>query len=460
MLNITYIYKKYNALNKSGGRKMEQRFFPEVKEPIRFEGENSRNPLAFRHYDARKDVGGKTMEEHFRFAVAYWHTFKGQGADIFGSGSYSRPWNVSSNPMGAAEDALHAAFEFFTKLGVKYYCFHDRDIAPEGATFSESCANLEKIVSLGKKLQKETGVKLLWGTANLFSNPRYCHGASTNPNAHVFAYAAAQVKNAMDATYELGGDNYVFWGGREGYETLLNTDLKHEQEQLARFLQMAVDYKKKIGFKGTFLIEPKPKEPTKHQYDFDSASVISFLREYGLQDEFKLNIEANHATLAGHTFEHELAIASAAGMLGSIDANRGDKLLGWDTDQFPTDVYSCVYAMLAVLKQGGLKGGGFNFDAKTRRGSVDSLDLFYAHIGAMDAFAKALLIAQKIIDGKVLDNFISERYSSYDSGVGAQIMNGESDFESLEKWVIEKGEPKLKSGRQEYLENVINSYMF
>ena len=338
--------------------------------------------------------------------------------------------------------------------------FHDRDIAPEGANFAESCKNLETIVGQAKQLQADTGVKLLWGTANAFSNPRYAHGASTNPDANVFAYAAAQVKNAMNATKELGGVNYVFWGGREGYETLLNTDLKHEQEQLARFLQMAVDYKKKIGFEGQFLIEPKPKEPTKHQYDFDAATVISFLQTYGLSDHFKLNVEANHATLAGHTFEHDLTVASAAGKLGSIDANRGDMLLGWDTDQFPTNIYDAVNAMIVVLKQGGLGSGGFNFDAKPRRGSVETLDLFYAHIGAMDCFAKGLLIAQNIIDDKVLDNFIADRYASYNSGIGADIMSGNADFEALEKYTLENGEPTPASGRQEYLENILNQYIF
>ncbi len=434
-------------------------FFPAIPARIPFEGKGSKNPLAFRYYNAKQLVNGKTMEQHMRFAVAYWHTFKGGGGDMFGWGTCQRPWAEGSNPMDVAEKTLRAAFEFATKLGVPYYCFHDRDIAPEGVNFAESCKNLDKIVALAKTLQKETGLKLLWGTANLFSNPRFAHGAGSNPDAHVVAYAAAQVKHALDATKELGGENYVFWGGREGYETLLNTDYKHEQEQLARFFQMAVEYKKKIGFTGPFLIEPKPKEPTKHQYDFDSATVLGFLRQYGLLEHFKLNIEANHATLAGHTFQHELTVASAAGKLGSIDANTGDGLLGWDTDQFPTDLYTAVYAMLVVLKQGGLGSGGLNFDAKVRRGSVDEADLFYAHVGAMDTFARGLLIAQKLIDDKVLDGFVAERYASFNSGIGAQIMSGKATLEDAEKWILQNGEPKLKSGRQEYLENLINDYL-
>ncbi|HEX2970872.1 MAG TPA: xylose isomerase, partial [Tepidisphaeraceae bacterium] len=406
-------------------------FFPEIPARIPFEGNKSKNPLAFHYYDAKRVIGGKTMEQHLRFAVAFWHTFKGAGSDMFGWGTYNRPWNQGSSPMEIAEKTLRASFEFVSKLGTPYYCFHDRDIAPEGKDFGESCKNLQKIVGLAKKLQKDTGIKLLWGTANLFSNPRFAHGAGTNPDAHVFAYAAAQIKNALDATKELGGENYVFWGGREGYETLLNTDYKHEQEQFARFLHLAVDYKKKIGFEGPFLIEPKPKEPTKHQYDFDSATVLGFLRQYGLMDHFKLNIEANHATLAGHTFEHELTVASAAGRLGSIDANTGDMLLGWDTDQFPTNLYSAIYAMMVVLKQGGIGSGGLNFDAKVRRGSTDLVDLFYAHIGAMDTFARGLIIADKIIADKAVDNFIAQRYASYNSGIGKSIMGGKTSFEEL-----------------------------
>lgn len=426
---------------------------------ITFEGKGSDNPLAFKYYAPERIVAGKTMEEHFRFAVAYWHSLKGEGSDMFGNASFRRPWSVGMDKMEIAENTLDAAFEFFTKLGVKYYCFHDRDIAPEGDTFSESCDNLWKIAAKAKQLQEITGVKPLWGTANLFSNPRYMHGAGSNPDAHVFAYAAAQVKNAMDVTMELGGENYVFWGGREGYETLLNTDFKREQEQLAQFFQMAVDYKKKIGFKGTLLIEPKPKEPTKHQYDFDSATILNFLREFDLIDDFKLNIEANHATLAGHTFQHELTVASAAGELGSIDANTGDSLLGWDTDQFLTNIYDATLTMLVVLNQGGLGTGGFNFDAKLRRGSVDSEDLFYAHIGSMDTFAKGLLIADKIREDRKIDRLLKNRYFSYDRDIGLKIMNGEVGFEELDAWVKSQREPELNSGKQEYLENLLNQYV-
>jgi xylose isomerase len=434
-------------------------YFPEVSERVPYEGPDTRNPLAFRYYDSERVVAGKTMADHLRFSVAYWHTFKGSGQDMFGAASYDRPWNTAATPMAVAADTLRAAFEFTAKLGIPYYCFHDRDIAPEGASFAESCRNLEAIVAQAKGLQAETGIRLLWGTANLFSNPRYAHGAATNPDAHVVAYAAAQVKNAIDATLALGGENYVFWGGREGYESLLNTDIGREQEQLARFLQMAVDYKREIGFTGQFLIEPKPQEPTKHQYDFDSAAVLSFLREYDLLDHFKLNIEANHATLAGHTFEHELAVASAAGKLGSVDANRGDTLLGWDTDQFPTDLYSTTHAMLVILQQQGLGSGGLNFDAKPRRGSFDTVDLFHAHIGGMDAFARGLLIAQQIIDDGVIAEEISERYSSFEGELGQSILSGGSSLRSLEDWVLTNGEPTPRSGRQEYLENIVNSYI-
>jgi xylose isomerase len=433
-------------------------YFPEVKTQVKFEGQKSKNPLAFKFYDANKKVGGKTMREHLRFAVAYWHTFKGSGADIFGAGTFCRPWLTSSNPMKAAEDTLEAAFEFIAKLGVPYYCFHDRDIAPEGKNFTESCKNLDKIVAKAAKLQKNTGIKLLWGTANLFSHPRYAHGAATNPDSHVFAYACAQVKHAMDATVALGGENYLFWGGREGYETLLNTDYKQEQEQLARFLTMAVEYGKKIGFKGKYFIEPKPHEPTKHQYDFDSATSLGFLQKYGLLEHFMLNIEANHATLAGHTFEHELTVASAAGKLGSIDANVGDAQLGWDTDQYPADIYSAVYAMLVVLKQGGI-GGGLNFDAKPRRGSTDTVDLFYGHIGAMDVFARALIIADRIIKDGVIGGIVANRYAGFSKGYGADVMKGKSSLEKLEKVILEKGEPVMQSGRQEMIENIINQYL-
>ena len=434
-------------------------YFPQVKSTIPYEGPKSRTPLAFKWYNPSQVVAGKTMAEHFRFSVAFWHTFKGNGADMFGPAAWIRPWNAGS-PLEAATRALEANFEFCQKLGVSYYCFHDRDIAPEGATFAESCKNLDVIVALAKKLQNDTGLKLLWGTANLFSNPRFTHGAGTNPDVHVYAYGAAQVKHAMDATHELGGANYVFWGGREGYETLLNTDYKHEQEQFARFLQLAVDHAKKIGYTGQFLIEPKPKEPTKHQYDFDTSTVLGFLRAHDLYDHFKINIEANHATLAGHTFEHELTVAAAENKLGSIDANSGDMLLGWDTDQFLTNLYTTTAAMQVVLGQeGGIGSGGFNFDAKCRRGSIDELDLFYAHIGGMDSFARGLIVADKMIQDKALASFVSERYSSWSSPLGKEILAGKVSSESLEKWVLENGEPTPKSGRQELLENIINDYL-
>jgi xylose isomerase len=435
-------------------------YFPKVEKQIQYEGKDSKNPLAFKYYNKNQMVGNKTMAEHLRFSVAWWHTFMGDGSDMFGSPSFHRDWRKASEPMDRAKETLEAAFEFFQKLGVDYYCFHDRDIAPEGDSFSESCKNLETMIEMAKKMQEETGIELLWGTANLFSNPIYSQGAATSPNAHVMATAAAQVKNAIDATHELGGVNYVFWGGREGYETLINTDLKKEQEKMARFLHMAVDYKRKIGFNGQFLIEPKPCEPTKHQYDADAATTLYFLKEYDLIDDFKLNIEANHAILAGSTFDHELAVASAAGKLGSVDANRGDLMLGWDTDQFPTDVYSTTMAMLIILNQSGLGSGGLNFDAKVRRSSNDPTDLFYAHIGGMDAFARSLLIAHKIIEDKTLSGFIEERYSSHKSGIGAQIMSGAIGLEEVEKWVLNEKSPVLQSARQEMLENIINSYVY
>ena len=433
-------------------------YFSEVQKIIQFEGADSKNPLAFKYYDADALVAGKSMADHLRFSVAYWHSFKGDGQDMFGAGTFDRPWNDAGDSLKQAEQTLDAAFEFFTKLGVGYYCFHDRDLAPEGESFAESCKNLDQLVEKAAAKQKETGIKLLWGTANLFSHPRYMHGAATNPDPHVFAYAAAQVKHAIAATRELGGENYVFWGGREGYETLLNTDMKREQENLARFFHMAVDYAKSIGFSGQFLIEPKPMEPTKHQYDFDSATVLSFLGAYDLLDHFKLNIEANHATLAGHSFDHDLAIASQAGKLGSVDANRGDMLLGWDTDQFPTDLDDVVRAMIIILNQGGLGSGGLNFDAKLRRGSTDLVDLFHAHIGGMDTFARGLVIAQQIIDDGILSDFVKNRYAGYGEGIGKKIGNGGTSFDELEAYVREQGEPKPVSGRQEMLENIYSSY--
>ena len=426
---------------------------------IPFEGETSKKPLAFKHYNSKQKVGAKTMEEHLRFSVAYWHTFKGTGSDPFGGGVYERPWDVASDVMERAEDTMRAAFEFITKLGAPFYCWHDRDIAPEADTLVETNKRLDQIVKLARKLQRDTGVKLLWGTSNCFSHPRFTHGAGTNPDAHVFAYAASQIKKAMECTKELGGANYVFWGGREGYSSLLNTNLAHEQDQMAALLRMAVEHKKKIGFKGTLLVEPKPKEPTKHQYDFDAATVLSFLRKYDLLDEFKINIEANHATLAGHSFEHDLTVAAAEGKLGSIDANRGDYLLGWDTDQFPSDLYGATFAMMVVLKAGGIGRGGVNFDAKVRRGSFDPVDLFHAHIGGMDSFARGLKIAHRIIKDGVLDKFVAARYDSYNRGIGKKIMTGGSSFEELEQFVIDKGEPKKLSGREEMLENIINSYI-
>ena len=438
---------------------MFTKYFPKLREPIPFEGKDSKNPLAFKYYDKKLKVGSKTMGEHLRFSVAYWHTMMGDGADMFGGPSFKREWHKASKPLQQAKDTMDAAFEFFQKLGIDYYCFHDRDIAPAGENFSQSCKNLETMVEYAGKWQKETGIKLLWGTANLFGNPVYSQGAATSPYASVMAMAAAQVKNALDATKELGGENYVFWGGREGYESLLNTDLRKEQEQLARFLQLAVEYKNKIGFKGQFLIEPKPAEPMKHQYDSNAATTLYFLKEHHLIDYFKLNIEANHATLAGQSFEHELTVASAAGKLGSVDANRGDLLLGWDTDQFPTDIYSTSMAMMIILSQNGLGKGGLNFDAKVRRSSNDPMDLFYAHIGGMDAFARGLLIAHKIIEEKVLKNFIEERYRSYQSGLGAKIMSGKIGLAELDKIVRKQASPLLPSGRQEMLENIINSYI-
>lgn len=433
-------------------------YFPQIGK-IPFEGRESRNPLAFKHYDAERVVGAKSMKDHLRFAVAYWHTFKATGADPFGAAVFARPWNASADPLERARHTLESAFEFIAKLGVPYYCFHDFDIAPEGTTFAESERNLKATVALALEQQQRTGIKLLWGTANLFSHPRYVHGAMTNPDPHVFACAAMQVKRALDATRELGGENYVFWGGREGYETILNTDMRREREQMARFLHMAVEYAKAIGFTGQFLIEPKPKEPTKHQYDFDASTVLNFLREFGLFDHFKLNIEANHATLAGHDFEHDLVVASLAGKLGSIDANMGDPRLGWDTDQFPTDIHSLIRAMLVVLAQGGLGSGGFNFDAKVRRGSLDLEDLFHGHINGMDALARALLVAHRVREDGHLARFVGGRYAGWDGELGRRIMNGRESLATLETWAVEHGEPAPRSGKQEMLESILNGYV-
>lgn len=426
---------------------------------IKFEGKDSDNPLAFKFYDAKRKVGKKTMEEHFRFATSYWHTFCGTGGDPFGPGTKDFPWNRASDAMQRGYDKMDAAFEFMTKIGTPFYCFHDYDLVDEGPNLKESEKRLSNIVDYAKSKQKASGVKLLWGTANVFSNPRYMNGASTNPNFDVVCWAATQVKNALDATIALGGSNYVFWGGREGYMTLLNTNMKREQEHLARFLHMAKDYARKNGFKGPFLIEPKPMEPTKHQYDFDSATVISFLRAYDLMDDFKLNIEVNHATLAQHTFQHELQVAADAGVLGSIDANRGDYQNGWDTDQFPTDLHELTEAMLVILEAGGFKTGGVNFDAKTRRNSTDLVDIFYAHIGGMDAFARALLTAQAILDHGEYTKLRKARYASFDSGKGKQFEQGKLSLEDLRKLAHANGEPDMISGKQEYYENLLSRFI-
>ena len=439
--------------------KKNKSFFPKIPE-IPYEGSDSNNPLAFKHYNPDEVIDGKSMKDHLRFSIAYWHSFRGAGTDPFGSATISRKWEGNSDLVSTAKTRMDAAFEFFQKIQAPFYCFHDRDIAPEGKTLAQSNRNLDAVVSHAKDLQKETGIRLLWGTANLFSNPRYMCGAATNPDAAVFAYAAAQVKKALDATKKLGGENYVFWGGREGYETLLNTNLKREMDHLAQFLHMAVDYAKHIGFKGQFLIEPKPKEPTKHQYDFDVASGIAFLRTYKLDKYFKFNIETNHATLAGHTFQHEIEVAASAGMLGSIDANQGDELLGWDTDQFPTDVKTMTLAMISILKAGGVGTGGFNFDAKLRRPSIGIEDLFYGHIGGMDTYALAFKIARRILSDGKLDQFLTDRYSSFDDGFGKEIEKKKIGFKELEKIALKEREPKPLSGRQEYLENLLNQYLY
>lgn len=427
---------------------------------IKYEGPTSTNPLAFRHYNPDEVIEGKTMKEHLRFAVAWWHTFCGTGSDPFGPGCAVRPWDDGSNSLEMALKKVDVAFEFMEKLGVPFYCFHDRDVAPEGKDLRETNKNLDAVVAKLQDAQSRTGIKLLWGTANLFSNKRFVHGASTSCNADVFAYAAAQVKKAMEVTKLLGGVNYVFWGGREGYMSILNTQLRRELDNLGRFLSMAVEYRNKIGLDAQFLIEPKPKEPTTHQYDSDCAACMAFLKTYGLEKEFKFNIETNHATLAGHSMAHELTYASSYGMLGSIDANRGDELLGWDTDQFPTNIYTTAQVMLSVLNQGGLGRGGLNFDAKVRRDSFEPIDLFYAHVGAMDAFAHGLKIAAEVRKDGVLKQMTDKRYASWESGIGLQITEGSANFESLEKYMLEKGEvsPNV-SGRQELFENVLNRYI-
>jgi xylose isomerase len=432
--------------------------FPEI-ERIKYEGPQSKNPLAFRWYNASEKVEGKTMAEHLRFAVVYWHTFRGTGSDPFGSATMQRPWDDGSDSVENAQRRARVAFEFMEKLGAPFYAFHDRDVAPEGKTLAESNKNLDAVVKVLKEEQHRTGIKLLWGTANMFSNPRYMHGAATTCNADAFAYAAAQVKKALEVTKELGGVNYVFWGGREGYQNLLNTNMKRELDHLARFFHLAVDYAKQIGFTGQFLIEPKPKEPTKHQYDSDAAACLNFLRAYDLLPYLKLNIETNHATLAGHEMLHELEYAGMQGALGSIDANTGDLLLGWDTDQFPTNIYLTTQIMLALLKY-GLAPGGVNFDAKVRRESFEPIDLFHAHIGGMDAFARGLKIAAAIRADGEFEKFVKQRYSSFDSGIGAEIESGKADFPALEAYMLKKGEiAPNQSGRQEMLEHLFNRYI-
>ena len=440
-------------------KRVVKEFFPRISK-IQYEGPASKNPLAFKHYNPDEIVEGRTMREQLRFSVTYWHTMRGQLADMFGTGTALRPWEDGTNSVAMAQKRVRVAFEFIEKLGAPFYAFHDRDVAPEGRNLTESNRNLDSVVKVLKEEQKRTGVGLLWGTACLFVHPRYAHGAATSCNADVFAYAGAQVKKAMEVTHELSGAGYVFWGGREGYSTLLNTDLPREVEHLARFLHMAVAYKKSIGFKGQFYIEPKPKEPTKHQYDSDAAACLNFLREHDLLGDFKLNLETNHATLAGHTMQHEMEVAIAADALGSIDANTGDLLLGWDTDQFPTDIYLTTSIMLCILRMGGLTTGGTNFDAKVRRESFEPVDLFHAHIGGMDAFARGLKIAAAIRRDGRLAEFVKNRYQSWDSGIGARIEQGKAGFRELESYILKKGEPDANvSGRQEMLENLINQFV-
>jgi xylose isomerase len=426
---------------------------------IKFEGLNSDNPLSYRWYDENKMVAGKTMKEWLRFAVAYWHSFVGNGADPFGEPSIIYPWNENSDAVARAKDKADAAFEFITKLGLPYYCFHDVDVVDFTNDVNDNDKRLQALTAYLKEKQDASGVKLLWGTANVFSNKRYMNGASTNPDFNVLTHAAAQVKGALDATIALGGENYVFWGGREGYMSLLNTNMKREKAHLAKFLHTAKDYARKNGFKGTFFIEPKPCEPTKHQYDYDSETVIGFLRQYDLLNDFKLNIEVNHATLAGHTFQHELQVAVDAGMLGSMDANRGDYQNGWDTDQFPTNINELVESMLIIVEAGGFQGGGINFDAKRRRNSTDPADLFHAHIGGIDTFARALITADAILQKSAYKKIRSDRYASFDTGKGKEFEQGELSLEDLRALAIQNGEPASISGQQELLENIINRFI-
>jgi len=433
--------------------------FPRIK-PIRYEGPDSKNPLAFKHYNPDELVEGRPMKEQLRFSVVYWHTMRGLGADMFGVGTMKRPWEDGTNSLRMALKRVPVMFEFCQKLGAPFYAFHDRDVAPEGRNLRQSHRNLDVVVKELKKHQRDTGIKPLWGTACLFAHPRYLHGAATSCNVDVFAFAAAQVKKALEVTHELKAEGYVFWGGREGYTTLLNTDLQREMDHLGAFLHMAVDYKKKIGFRGPFYIEPKPKEPTKHQYDSDAAACLNFLREYKLLDHFKLNLETNHATLAGHSMQHELEVAIAANALGSIDANMGDVLLGWDTDQFPTDLYLATQVMLCILKMGGFITGGTNFDAKVRRESFEPADLFHAHIAGMDTFARGLKIAAALRRDGRLDAFVHERYHSFDSGIGRLIEKGRVGFKELSAYALKLGEVKTnQSGRQEFLENLVNEFI-
>ncbi|TRX61204.1 xylose isomerase [Fulvivirga sp. M361] len=436
----------------------DKEYFKGIPEIV-YEGKESDNPLAFKYYDANKVVAGKSLKEHFRFAIAYWHTFCGTGGDPFGPGTKLFPWDVSNDPMQRAKNKMDAAFEFFTKIGAPYYCFHDFDLVEEADKFSDSEDRLAKITEYAVEKQAASGVKLLWGTANLFSHPRYMNGAATNPDFTVVTRAAAQIKNAIDATIRLGGENYVFWGGREGYMTLLNTDMKSELDHMARFLHLCKDYARGQGFKGNFLIEPKPMEPTKHQYDFDAATVIGFLRQYDLLDDFKLNLEVNHATLAQHTMQHEMQVAANAGALGSMDANRGDYQNGWDTDQFPMNIGELTEMMLVFLEVGGLQGGGVNFDAKTRRNSTDLEDIFLAHIGGMDAFARALLVADQILTNSDYQKLKQKRYQSFSSEQGKAFESGEMDLKALAELGRNTDDLTPSSGKQELFENIINQYI-
>lgn len=433
-------------------------FYPNIPK-VRYEGKESRNPMAFHYYNPEEIIAGKSMREHLRFAMSYWHTMCSEGADMFGPGSMDKKYDAV-DPMEQAKNKALAAFELMDKLDIEYFCFHDRDIAPEGETLAESNARLDVIAGIFETQMKKYNKKVLWGTANLFSNRRYMNGAGTSPSADVFAYAAAQIKKAVEITVRLGGQGYVFWGGREGYETLLNTDMALEQDNMARLMHMTVDYARSIGFTGDFYIEPKPKEPTKHQYDFDASTVLAFLRKYDLEKDFKLNLEANHATLAMHTFQHELRVASTNGAFGSVDANQGDMLLGWDTDQFPTNVYDSTLTMYEILKAGGFTNGGLNFDSKVRRPSNTKEDIFYSYIAGMDTFALGLRMALRMIEDGRIEGFVTDRYASFKSGIGADIVNGKATLKDLEAYALAKGEVAAESGRQEYLESIFNSVLF